>query len=394
MKLRPKFNSIVVLITALVLLGCKRESHPAPEPEPDPVILSRQTMIFYGQGVNSLYRDIWNEVYQMSSIIRPCDGNNILVFMDTKTPTSIASNYEPQNQLFLLNGAGDMLPVDGFEEAFKDKDPSLTKTLGEIMTFCVERYPAEQYGLVMSSHGSGWAPDTKTIGENAYTKSEMEIIDLANDIPVRLEYLFFDACYMNNIEVVYELKDKVNYVIGSVHTTSGEGWQMDQYVPYLLSGSYGALCRKIIESYKAFYGLDRTFTYAAINTKEIEGFAKRIKALFAEKECRIEKYDPESFNEYCYSTTYYIDTKQFIETYFGEVDIDVKIDDLVVGKSSIFTADSLGNKSRGYSGSSLWLPNTKNSNFEKMLNEYKKYKWYQDSGADIYLEKLLKLPRQ
>lgn len=102
-----------------------------------------------------------------------------------------------------------------------------TETLRLVMEWVSENSPSTSYGLVFWSHGEAWlpakAPMQRSIcvdnGRNSYSNSgtKMNIDEVAAvlaDFP-RLEFILFDACFMQAIEVAYELREVAHYVIAS-----------------------------------------------------------------------------------------------------------------------------------------------------------------------------------
>ncbi len=137
-------------------------------------------------------------------------------------------------------------------------------TLFRVLTVISQNYPSESYGLVLWSHGNGWLPSSNTVntmqsnsfGLRAFgidvgpggdmdtdrdasgrVGVQMDIRDMAQAIAksgVHLDYIFFDACLMQGIEVAYELKDVTDYVVGSANSTSAYGGYYKNLIPKAL----------------------------------------------------------------------------------------------------------------------------------------------------------------
>lgn len=149
--------------------------------------------------------------------------------------------------------------------------------------------PATSYGLSFSSHGTGWLPEeyydhpeetrsgqplqqsagkpyrmhrllseplTKSVGCHAYydeflRTKEIEIADFAAALPMHLDYLIFDACFMGCVEVFWELKDKVDYIVASPTEILTAGLPYDMYCKRLLQKrvpDLKGLCADYIQS--------------------------------------------------------------------------------------------------------------------------------------------------
>lgn len=125
---------------------------------------------------------------------------------------------------------------------------------------------SENRGLILWSHGSGWtpkfadhvvtppatksasdetvAPMLKAFGQDKYNnKSDYcDIIELAEAIPSStFNYIWFDCCYMSSIEVLYQLRDKADFFVGSPNELVGEGMPYHLTLPFLAKEKYSLL---------------------------------------------------------------------------------------------------------------------------------------------------------
>lgn len=137
-------------------------------------------------------------------------------------------------------------------------------TLYSVLKTIDRDYPSKSYGLVLWSHGNGWLVTSNTVNTlrsngfsarsfgidvgpggnlsddtdaSGITGPQMNISDMSQAIArsgVHLDYIFFDACLMQNIEVAYELKDVTDYVVGSATSTSAYGGYYTNLIPKAL----------------------------------------------------------------------------------------------------------------------------------------------------------------
>ena len=69
-------------------------------------------------------------------------------------------------------------------------------------------------------------PAVKSIGVDNITSTstyEMELEAFAEAVPMKLDYIIFDACLMGGVEVAYALKDKCHYVVFSQTEVLADG---------------------------------------------------------------------------------------------------------------------------------------------------------------------------
>lgn len=105
--------------------------------------------------------------------------------------------------------------------------------------------PAQGYALVLSSHGSGWLPGmnaghtkavlydvNKNLNQRSCSMDISELHEALRTIP-KLEYLLFDACLMQSVEVAYELRDETEFILGSPAEISLRGTYYDKVMPWM-----------------------------------------------------------------------------------------------------------------------------------------------------------------
>ena len=128
------------------------------------------------------------------------------------------------------------------------------ETLYSFIEWATNTYPAESYGLVLWSHGEAWMP-AKAPAQRAVCldsgsgNSWMEISDIADVLGngPRMEFILFDACFMQSIEVAYELRNAANYIVASPAEIPAPGAPYNRIVKAMFQPSNSAL--SIAEKY-------------------------------------------------------------------------------------------------------------------------------------------------
>lgn len=164
-------------------------------------------------------------------------------------------------------------------ETFSAKSPADVATmLSDVEIWA----PAGRYGLIIGCHGKAWVPRTAgNLSMNALrpnreedlwipapgalpTRSfgdsgnELEIPELAEVLEaqsIRFDYLIFDACFMANIETLYDLRHAVDYVVASPCEIMAAGFPYERITPHLFTDatirtSLEASCREFWEFYE------------------------------------------------------------------------------------------------------------------------------------------------
>ena len=159
--------------------------------------------------------------------------------------------------------------------------------LNETLTFIKDEFPAKGYGMVFSSHASGWIPqieaksETKTVGQDKQGSSSFEIDmeEFAAAIPFRMDYILFDACFMGCVEVAWQLREKADIVGFSPAEVLAEGFVYKTLTQRLLQKTPDpvAVCRDYFEQYDPVSG---SATITVVDTRKMDRLATVCKQLF------------------------------------------------------------------------------------------------------------------
>lgn len=226
-----------LLAWASLIAACGSNNN---EPElPDDDEPANRTVLVYIMAENSLSDYAEEGLYNIDSDIEEMiqgasdipDNDHLIVFLDAANSSEMPRIYEIEKASG--STAAQAKLVKEYTEEVCSTDPAV---LQEVLAYVKQNFPANGYGLVMWSHGSGWIPaeqvkDSRSIGidneKNTTSDSgpEMEISALAEVLADfgKLDFLYFDACYMQCIEVAYELRNVTDYVMGSPVETPATG---------------------------------------------------------------------------------------------------------------------------------------------------------------------------
>lgn len=220
-------------------------------PDCTPVTIER-TVLIYIMGDNSLKAFVSSDIDEMIVGAANVDltRNNLLVYMDDGSTVKLFR--------FMKNGAGTI--VQDLIQSYDSNRNSVGLTeMKEVFSFVYQEYPAESYGLVLWSHGDGWKPgtsDSRWIGQdetNPSGDSKLSISTLNEVLGVipSYEYILFDACFMQAVEVAYELRSHTGYFIGSPAEIPGPGAPYQKVVPALFAKNNAAF--SVASSYYEYY---------------------------------------------------------------------------------------------------------------------------------------------
>jgi len=151
--------------------------------------------------------------------------------------------------------------------------------LVDFVKWTKNNYPAKRYILVIWDHGSGWKGKNKTRGisydeeTNHYIKTTE--LKIALEKIGGVDILAMDACLMQMIEVAYEVKDYVEYIVASEDAEPIPGYPMDRWIKALCENpnlNTKEITTFIVDSYvERYQSMFRAVTQSVVNTKKLEG---------------------------------------------------------------------------------------------------------------------------
>lgn len=286
-----------MIVAAVLSVACHKDKYPDSEDAPYP--MSERVVVVYIMGENSLSSYVKSDLNEMRlGASKIPDNCRLVIYYDDSE-----SNEKPR----ILS-----LSRQGGEEVLHqyDTDPVSTDsaTMQNVLAYITTKCPAQHYGLVLWSHGSGWTPPrARTIGidngSNTLSNlgTEMEISTLAHvmeNTGRHWDYVFFDACFMQGVEVAYQLRRVTDWCIGSPAEIPGRGAPYDQIMSDLFATTDD--CWRIAETYHNAYEMENGVVLSTVRTSELEALA----AATAPHIREMETYPTSGIQTYCaYSAT-------------------------------------------------------------------------------------------
>ena len=259
-------------------------------------------ILYYGAGKNTLESYLKEDIQDMTENYIPMNREiDNVVLMYTRLGENRADQHPSPSYLIRVyrdyNGSVIKDTLHTYSDKVNAADPN---TLNMVLEEVKERFPDRKYGLVFSSHGSGWLPNEylqkpeggtifstgirKSIGQDAisYNSYEIDIRDFAKAIPMHLDYIIFDACFMGGIEVAYELRYTCENVIFSQTEILGDGFNYKKIINTLLMTPKNYLekvCDEYYKQYEDRTGWEKSATVSMVQTRNIETLARTCKKL-------------------------------------------------------------------------------------------------------------------
>lgn len=388
-------------------------------------------VLLYSAGFNNLSSYLKEDITELQNAYLPKYNDNKMLFVFSHFP-EYSGNYKKRTSPKL-------------ERYYKDKDGLLVKetiltldtlttaadarTVTKVLKYIDDNYDIDGLGMVFSSHATGYLPAgyfsnsskyeslsvqlasvpgypglveyvdpypegdhplTKTIGQENVTidgKSyvyEMELSDFAKAIPLKLDYILFDACLMGGIEVAYELKDKADVIGFSPTEILADGLNYNTLMSHLLEKSEPdlvAVSEDYIDHYMAQQGEYRSATWTLVDCSKLNQIADKAAQIFEKYSEGITTMSASGVQRFFYKSDkhWHFDLLSLVSK-CGASESETKDFEKLLDQSIIYkgaTPKFIGVTINTYSGYSMMLPSQAGS---YLKNHYKTLSWNKKTG--------------
>ena len=188
-----------------------------------------------------------------------------------------------------------------------EENKPIESIVAETLRTMADLAPANRYGVIMAGHGFGWvtremlskdasefsampyanpwvpaagAEATRAFGENNVQADITELAAGIENSGIEFDYLLFDACFMSNIEALYDLRNAADYIIASPCEIMAMGFPYHRVLKHLYAedGKRSDVVAAA-EAYHIFYrdeytSKNRSGSVAVIDCSELEALAE------------------------------------------------------------------------------------------------------------------------
>ena len=372
------------LAMALTLFSCKKA-----ETEEIVVVKRPKTVLLYMVANNNLSYDAENSISRLQNGYIPAEEGNLLVYKH-------CAGMDPV-LLHIKKGEEGTVVADTAYR-FPPRVSATKSALTQALNVTQALFPADSYGLILWSHGTGWIPPLASSSSVAQEqrsgscpertfgldgKVELEIRDLAQAIPYKLSFMLMDACFMGGIETAYEVKDSVDYYIGSPAEILTESFPYHKIMQHIFKSTpdYAAVCREYYDYYNAKSGAERSATVALMDCSKLAEVAEVAKRVFDQYGESIASLDLSLLQPYFRgsSSKYFYDLKDLVDAIADaslSAEFAAALERAVPYKAS--TPYFIELPIRSFCGVSTYVPG--NPADTKLADYYKQYKWNQATG--------------
>lgn len=381
-----------------------------------------QVLVLYSAGFNSLCAALEDDVNDMKSGYLPLVGSMSKAVLVYSRRLSKTGRYTDRTPSYLIR-----LSSDGWGKVISDtlktwpatEEAVSASTMTDVLETVKGLYPHASYGMVFSSHGSGWLPSgyystgkitagtaglqavpyidpnsdgsmprVKSIGIDNITSRntyEMEIETFAQALPMKFDYIIIDACLMGCVEVAYALKDKCDKLVFSQAEVLEDGLcdytTLTQRVLKPVEPDLYNLCE---DSYQHYKNQDdpiyRSLTISMIDCTRLDGLAESCKLLFSKYRNQISLVNAANVQGYFRARKHWFYDLTDILRQSGIPEADMAGYNKAMSDCVLYNAatDTFINFDiRTHCGLSMYLPADGNSELDEF---YKTLSWNKASG--------------
>lgn len=259
-----------------------------------PVAAADWTVLVYMAADNNLWQNALRDINDMESVTQPEDLNLVV-------QTDLPGNSElPGGQRRKIRPDASPHVTSPLLAALGPIDSGDPQTLKSFINWGFEQYPSQHRMLVIWGHGDNWfkqdgfkwiCPDEGS--QSLISVSEGELKEALSDIP-HLDILVFDACSMQSLEVLAEVRQSADFVVGSEELVPATGFPYQTLIPLFSSPApeqvAGQICQKYLQSYETGGiqnpdGFTNPITCSAIRTSALTDFFGDFKDFFLSQSC-------------------------------------------------------------------------------------------------------------
>ncbi|MCE7746101.1 MAG: hypothetical protein GPJ52_13290 [Candidatus Heimdallarchaeota archaeon] len=247
------------------------ESDIQPVLEPNDVVFDWLIMI-YLDGDNNLEEYAIDDINEMEAGKITGSSIAVIVMVDRISGYDTTNGDWTDTRIYNITSDGSTSTINSVILEYEgEANMGDGAVLESFLDYCFTNFDANNYWLNLWDHGGGtdgicWddtdSSDFLTIDE-MQTAIQNSVTTHSRDI----DLITHDACFMNMLEVAYELKDLADYFVASEESIPADGFDYETIISDLEANptmNASVLSEIIVDSYESFY--DSIYTDVALST--------------------------------------------------------------------------------------------------------------------------------
>ena len=373
-----------------------------------------RTVLVYLAGKNNLSESLQTNLEQMKAGSK-CIGNNTLLAFVRRD----IQGEQPWLARVSNGELTDSVSLDDMGISTSNMQACNPELMEQVLQYAFNYYPANEYGLVLGGHSTGWLieqepGDTRAFGVDngdGYTYSSRNrrwinvptMASVLERVP-HLKFIFADCCNFMCLETMYELRNVTDYIIGSPAEIPAEGAPYEQIMPALFEKN--TFCSSIIDIYHRTQNGEVPLSVVKTSAMDQLASATRYALDMVQEKIGNGYADTQGLIHYGYSASsiqfhqeynLFYDAGDFFRSNLSEGDYlqwKQALDEAVVEKRFAkqwrtcmtwrYTYSDFEMTEEKYHGVSMYIPQDPNTEYGKYYTrnneDIKQLKWYQSVG--------------
>ncbi|MDE6309086.1 MAG: hypothetical protein K2L81_02720 [Muribaculaceae bacterium] len=277
-------------LIATLITGCSDDDKPVVPPEAP---TATRTLLIYMASNNSLGREGYDQ-RDIDEMIRGAkagfpDNSRVLLFRAAPDKSQTLNEVTSDGLVTLRT-------YDNTTSAISPE--RINTVISDSRTLA----PADDYALVLWSHANGWlappedknASQQRSFGDDG--GKQISIPDLAATLePWKFSFIYFDCCYMANIESLYEMRHCANWAIGSAIELPANGMDYSINLPLLLASTPDLIgaAEATFNIYDSKTGMMRTCAMSVVNLNALDDLAQATRQVYQQASSPGADYHPQ-----------------------------------------------------------------------------------------------------
>jgi hypothetical protein len=267
----------------------------------------------------TMVRSAFTDIEEMRNV-GSSDHLNVAVQMDLRL-------FQPVRFLIRPDGTLDDRKKQDLG-VLRESSTGRPRTLEKFLEWARTTVPAEHYLLILWGHGLGvgfTVEEADSLADVVYDAEDgLTVRELAGVLRRfrranrgrPLDVLGFDACYMSTIEMGYEYRDVVQFIVGSQIVIPFEGWPYERVLRSLRAHprtTQEALASKLVRAFVTSYPRRTTVTQTAFRPSAAGAVKSAIDGLTAALERATGNRSEVAKIRRAFRGTKFLDARQFVD---------------------------------------------------------------------------------
>ena len=291
----------VMMMMVVMMTACSSHDddietvRPIPKKGGSRMVAQGKTVLVYMAGRNNLANVVDEDLSEMKQGSKLLSSNdNLLVFVRRGKTEKMPWLARIKNGVVTDSVSLSDMGITSSDGENRVSDPVV---MDGVMRYAFSHYPAMDgnYGLVLWGHGSGWLmkdevkrANSRAFGvdcgenDNALWINIPTMANILKGLP-HLKFIMADCCNFMCLEVLYELRNVCDYIIGSPAEIPDMGAPYDQIIPDMFAD--GRFYASIIDKYyQSVYGY---LPLTAVQSSQMEQLAQATRQAMQAVQCNL-----------------------------------------------------------------------------------------------------------